>query len=794
MSTLILEDPAGWSDAMQFPHAYSDHPLRSQVHGRLRPYQLEAWAAGRKCLGNRRRVHVISLPTGAGKTVVACALVAHYLATTPNARVLWLAPNWELLAQASQAWDTFSGGDYGGPGRIGGRPKYPGLPPERDAQVEFTTLSTWYSRRAGARWQRARGGNLLIIVDESHWGQDAKQGRALRDAFLGRATLIGLTATPRLTADERDEPIFRRTYADLCPRDGNQESYLARPTVLTVPTGCSWDPILQAGAIHADSLMNLAERASRNDLIAAVVDHHVAAKSFRSGILFACNIKHADLLQDQLQERGVRAGLMHQDRRQADNDAALQAFRNGSLDVLLNVDMLTHGIDIPQVDGIILARPTGSMIQLAQMVGRGSRLAKGKDSYVIIEFGDTLTRNADRVFHSRDYFGDAADVATPTPRRRTLGSGRPTRHSVPASGSRFEQFSSDKLPAMPFLPGQTFGVEMELAVRCLDISLTNRKLRRLAHLLLEELRKLDGVPVDSQLRAYHGYKDYSQWRVTLDGSCGLEVISPILEGSRGLEELCRVLQAIHKVVRHEPDLKIDHRCGLHLTLATRFTTYASRRSLLDLLTRLEAGLFTLAPPSRLFDFDGSRYNRRGRNPYCRPLRETLRRSTPNPSGESQWPNRYHSVRLGAEENGLQLVEIRINGGTTDYRKAIPQLCLYMVILNHHRKYWQNGRNTEWIFPGGNQRIIPKRADQEDIFCLLAREGIYLHAGLADQLWERRRQLRRYWAQVIPKRASGWLRAGWYDVLRKPSAPGARLLQRRGVLAGPRPARSAVGAA
>jgi superfamily II DNA or RNA helicase len=86
-----------------------------------------------------------------------------------------------------------------------------------------------------------------LVLDESHWAQDASMGAALRDTYLGRAKLIGLTATPRMTDDERDRLIFLRDYADLCPQAGTGECYLAKPRVESVVTGTLWDPLLFRG-------------------------------------------------------------------------------------------------------------------------------------------------------------------------------------------------------------------------------------------------------------------------------------------------------------------------------------------------------------------------------------------------------------------------------------------------------------------------------------------------------------------------------------------------------------------
>ena len=735
-----------------------------------RPYQRDAFDAGRNLANMWDRVNVISLPTGSGKTVVAAALAIDHLQQDPQARVLWLAPRWDILQQADSTFRRWFPIDDFSRVRVGGSRQNLNLPDDCDARVRFSTLPTWHSRQQNGRWVDPARGDQLIIIDESHWAQDASQGTAIRDAYLGHAKLLGLSATPRLTDDGRDGLIFQRSYADLCPRTGTGERYLAQPRVLTVPTGTVWDPLFARGVITPESLGRLSEYGDRNQLITATVTERVRDHNSRYVIVFCCNTHHADALCHQFQSQGLAAAAIHSRLNGLHNTAALDAFREGRLNVVTTVNMLAVGLDVPQIDTVVLARPTHSLTLLAQMIGRGSRLADGKDSFSIVEFEDQLRHASGRLFHAADYLDDAI-VEHTTVRRgtRITHHERPTRHTAPVSGTRLDFVELDGLPKLPYVPGQTFGVELELRAPNIAASVSSSDWHDIATQLLTHIRSSAAYPVDTEPRQYHGYSDYTKWRVTPDSSCGVELISPILEGAAGFHEVQQVARSVAEFIRHNRQLKIDHHCGMHLTLATGLTAETELRAFRRRLARLEPGLYSLVAPSRLYGFDGLSYNRHRRNRYCKPVREFRHGSASLLNTQRiLWPDRYHSVRLADEADDTTLMEVRMHHGTAQFRKILPWISLWMTILQEPCTRNRNKAVSDRVFAGGNQRIRPERADKEDIFRLLYDEGIALPAELADLIWERRCQLRSHWHVAVPKRVAGWERAGWYSPQLRPS--------------------------
>lgn len=99
-------------------------------------------------------------------------------------------------------------------------------------------------------------------------------------------------------------------------------------------------------------------------------------------IVFAVNVIHAIQLSALFKKAGIKSDFIVSDIRDGvtgvtvsreDNERKLEAYRNGELQVLVNVNILTEGVDLPKTKTVFLARPTISSILMTQMVGRALR-------------------------------------------------------------------------------------------------------------------------------------------------------------------------------------------------------------------------------------------------------------------------------------------------------------------------------------------------------------------------------------------------------------------------------------
>jgi superfamily II DNA or RNA helicase len=83
-------------------------------------------------------------------------------------------------------------------------------------------------------------------------------------------------------------------------------------------------------------------------------------------------------------ERGISAAAIHS---QAPNrDALIDDFRNDRITVAFTVDLFNEGMDFPNVRVLLFLRPTESKTVFVQQLGRGLRLAPGKDRVLVLDF------------------------------------------------------------------------------------------------------------------------------------------------------------------------------------------------------------------------------------------------------------------------------------------------------------------------------------------------------------------------------------------------------------------------
>ena len=647
-----------------------------------RPYQSKCVEKALKSLDGQKPT-LLHIATGGGKTFVANNVVEKHLGRGGYA--LWITKDWWLLRQAATDIAQRKRGKATRLRRLGGNNgELRHIPPygknDRLA-VLYTTLQTFH--------QRLKSGDIpsahlkLIVWDECHWGYTASSGKVLMDWARDRSIpVLGLTATPRVLDD----------FELACSHDFRQlvrDGFLADYKPFTFRTGVTWDPRRHNNSdFTGKSLRVLSKNSKRNRQI--VYEYVDKASFYGKTIFFACNIEHAELLAKELQKNGVTARVIHSDLQPAECERIIEKFSNSEVNVLVNVVKLTHGISIPSIESVFLCRPTTSDILFSQMVGRGAH-ASEKDTFNLVEFTDNLT-HFEHVLHAKEFFG------SPTTSNAYSHRNRRWRHKFDRG---FEPtWTRDDVPeevrGLWYRDGQTFGVEFELTnenYECPD-AIPDDEYMRVATALLNHLREQLG---DSKVcaRPYKGYhqdETYREWKVERDRSVGWEVVSPILKGKAGLIELHNACAALSAAV-NDKDLGIDvnhWRCGTHVHIGWDDEHVAKA---LQLTHFLEPILRSLVPPSRFAEFvpEQRSYNTDTPNMYCRPVSDvydveelddeasvidvkSMASEDPRDGG------RTIGLNVTPLFEGLDHIEARLLGGTTEAGKLLPWLSLWMRIL------------------------------------------------------------------------------------------------------------------
>jgi superfamily II DNA or RNA helicase len=128
---------------------------------------------------------------------------------------------------------------------------------------------------------------------------------------------------------------------------------------------------------------------ARNDLIVQTYLDHVRG---RKGVTFCVNVRHGETLAELYRQQGVPARSVSGGMPARERDEALAAFARGEVLMLCACDLLNEGWDCPDIEVLLMARPTLSKIIYMQQLGRGTRKAPGKESLLVFDFVDNAGR------------------------------------------------------------------------------------------------------------------------------------------------------------------------------------------------------------------------------------------------------------------------------------------------------------------------------------------------------------------------------------------------------------------
>ncbi|CAB1129583.1 conserved protein of unknown function [Candidatus Hydrogenisulfobacillus filiaventi] len=340
----------------------------------MRPYQREAAEAISQQLASGPARTVVSLPTGTGKTVTAVAIARQL-----GHRVLWIAHRGELLDQAGatfrRVWPEASVGVVQAERN------------EADAHVVLASVQSLTPKRL-AQW--APDAFPLVVVDEAHHAPSPVYRRAI-DHFRPRL-LLGLTATPFRGDKISLATVFPHGIAYAYPiQQAIREGYLADIVAYRVQGSADLDRVrIQAGDFAPGELERAVNTAGRNAIIVRAYQQY--APGLRA-VVFAVGVDHARALADTFRAAGVPAEAVDGSMSRNDRQAALQRLHTGETPVICNAMLLTEGFDEPSIGAVILARPTQSLGLYTQMLGRGTRIAPGKDAVIVIDVVDATRRH-----------------------------------------------------------------------------------------------------------------------------------------------------------------------------------------------------------------------------------------------------------------------------------------------------------------------------------------------------------------------------------------------------------------
>jgi len=333
----------------------------------LRPYQEEARSSIHREWDEGRLRTLLVLPTGTGKTIVFAKITEDVV--RKGGRVLILAHRGELLDQAADKIYKSTGLN------------------SAVEKAEDSCIGSWFRVVVGSVQTMCREKRLAqfapdffdaIIIDEAHHSLSDTYQRVLE--HFPEARVLGVTATPdRGDMKNLGEYFDSLAYEYTLPR-AIREGFLCKIQAQTIPLRLD---ISQVGTSAGD--FKVGEIGTALDpYLEQIAQEMKQYCQGRKTVVFLPLIATSQKFCQLLKNQGFRAAEVNGN--SVDRAEILEDFAEGKYDVLCNSMLLTEGWDCPSVDCIVMLRPTKVRSLYCQCVGRGTRIAPGKENLLLLDF------------------------------------------------------------------------------------------------------------------------------------------------------------------------------------------------------------------------------------------------------------------------------------------------------------------------------------------------------------------------------------------------------------------------
>lgn len=347
---------------------------------------------------------MLVMPTGSGKSRTATYFLIKEMISR-GYQIIWIAHRHMLLDQAAECFVKFSGlSKIVNPGIKNYRVSCISGEHLKISQVdkhEVIVASISSICRNKEHLKRILGQKVMVVVDEAHHTFAPTYQETLKFIQKCRKNtkILGVTATP-VRANEKDSASLLKLYGNeiiysISMSDLIAKGILATPHFDRIETNEDIEPIISEseeslirryGELPETVVAKIASSKARNKLI---LDEYINKKDqYGKTIIFAMNVVHCRFIQEELTKRNVKCGCIYSGK--DDNNAVIRDFKESRLDVLVNVNIMSEGSDVPDIQTVFLTRPTQSEGFLMQMIGRGMRgkAANGTETVYIVDFHD----------------------------------------------------------------------------------------------------------------------------------------------------------------------------------------------------------------------------------------------------------------------------------------------------------------------------------------------------------------------------------------------------------------------
>ncbi len=338
------------------------------------------------------------LPTGGGKTVIFSEIVRQFLKNHKR-KVLVLTHRIELCKQTSNVLTEFGVVNKVVDSKAN-------LSDQANYSCFVAMVETLNNRLNDNKLDISDIG--LVIIDEAHYNSFTKLFK-----FFSQSFILGVTATPLSSSielpmiDNYDELIVGESIESLI-----ENGFLARAEMFSYNVGLT---SLVIGANGDYTVKSSEDLYTDNDMLTKLLQAYEERSKGKKTLIFNNGINTSLHVYDTFKRAGYQIAHLDNTNSKKERELILRWFKETPDAILTSVSILTTGFDEPSVESIILNRATKSLTLYYQMIGRGSRIYKDKNTFSVIDLGNNFHRfgawgddlDWQRIFKSPNFYLDS---------------------------------------------------------------------------------------------------------------------------------------------------------------------------------------------------------------------------------------------------------------------------------------------------------------------------------------------------------------------------------------------------
>lgn len=368
---------------------------RQKYHNLLRDYQRKNKAEIYKEWGNGSMNLMLQMPTGTGKTHLFASIIKDlqdyfYQKSRLNSTESWEERNkWVLpkilvlvhrIELIEQIHDTLAEKYKHSSGIVSG-----GVIMGETKNVIVASVQTFSRRAKLEKWVKDVDFDF-IIIDEAHHST-AESYQRVRKTWP-KARLLGVTATPYRLNHQPFTDVYDKLILSEPVYKFIEKGYLCQYDYFSIKPSSQIQ--YQIDHLATDFSGDYDERAmsellNQDRIRASILGTYEKFAKGKKGIVYTINRLHNQMLASLFSAHGYNVAYIDSQTPKEERNNTVQAFREGKLDIIFNVNIFSEGFDCPDVEFIQLARPTKSLSMYLQQVGRGFRISEGKEKVLFLD-------------------------------------------------------------------------------------------------------------------------------------------------------------------------------------------------------------------------------------------------------------------------------------------------------------------------------------------------------------------------------------------------------------------------